>query len=129
MEENCVFCKIISGKMSCIKLYEDEFVIAIMDKFPASEGQALIIPKEHIDYLLHLDDKNYIHAFLVAKKIARAIDCSLNTLRTCIVVEGFQVPHVHIRLHPAYEKKLLLHGEIADDDSLRRVAEKIKKFI
>jgi histidine triad (HIT) family protein len=128
-QENCIFCKILSGSMNSIKLYEDEKCLVILDKFPATKGQALVIAKTHIDYIAHLDEKYYNHLFFVAKKIISAMDSSLNTLRTCIVVEGFEVPHAHIRLHPAYEKRLLLKGEIADDDDLRKIAEKIKKFL
>lgn len=128
-DPNCIFCKIISGEMNAIKLYEDELCIAILDKFPATKGQSLVIPKSHVDYISHLDEKVYSHIFKVAKKILAATDSALNTLRTCYIVEGFAVPHVHIRLHPAYEKKLLLEGELADDDDLRKIAAKIKQFL
>lgn len=117
----------MSGEIPSTKIYEDEQCSAILDKFPATEGQALIIPKRHAEYIMQENDETYTHLFLVAKKVAHAIDSSLKPLRTCIVVEGFEVPHAHIRLHPAYEKKLLTQGKMEDDIHLRKTAEKIKK--
>ncbi len=46
-DSNCIFCKIIAGEIPCFKLFEDEATLAFMDINPASEGHALVIPKEH----------------------------------------------------------------------------------
>ncbi|EQD78640.1 histidine triad family protein, partial [mine drainage metagenome] len=35
--EDCVFCKIVSGKVPSARLYEDESVIAILDINPISD--------------------------------------------------------------------------------------------
>ena len=97
------------GKVDFQKVYEDDACLAIMDIFPATKGQALIIPKKHNEYIFDLDDEEYQKLFSSAKLVAKAIDKSLKPLRTCIVVEGFQVPHLHIRLHPCYEPHLEMH--------------------
>ncbi len=127
--QNCIFCKILKKEIPSVKLYEDDLCMVILDKFPATKGQSLIIAKTHEPYILNLDDKTYNHLFQTAKKISRAIDKSLGTLRTCFVVEGFEVPHVHIRLHPAYEKALKTKGVEAADKDLAATAKKIKKKI
>lgn len=127
--DDCIFCNIVEGKIPSVKIWEDDEFMAILDKFPATRGQTLIIPKEHEEYILNLDDEIYNRLFNVAKKISKAIDKSLNTLRTCFVVEGFAVPHVHLRLHPCYEKKLLLEGKEASNSELIGVSEKIKSAL
>lgn len=127
MVDNCVFCKIVEGKIPSFKLYEDESCIVILDKFPATKGQSLVISKKHVDYILDLGEKEYLHLFEVSRKIGKAIDKSLKALRTCFIVEGFEVPHVHIRIHPAYEKRLALAGIEATSEELAEVLEKIKK--
>ncbi len=43
----CVFCSIVSGKIPCAKLYEDELVFAFLDIAPINPGHALVIPKKH----------------------------------------------------------------------------------
>ena len=126
-EQNCIFCRIIRGEIPSVKLYEDDYCIVILDKFPATKGQSLVISKEHKDYIFNLDEETYNHLFEVAKNISKTIDNSLNTVRTCLIVEGFEVPHAHIRLHPAYEKRLILIGKEASDVELREIADKIKE--
>ena len=57
-------------------------------------------PKKEVDYAFDLEDETYLHIFMVAKKITKALDKVFDTTRTCLVVEGFEVPHVHIKLYP-----------------------------
>ena len=60
----------------------------------------MVISKVEVDYVFDLDDDLYAHMFAVAKKVAEATDKAFGTERTCLVVEGFEVPHVHIKLYP-----------------------------
>lgn len=122
-----IFTKIINREISAHFLYEDEHCIVILDKFPGVKGQSLVIPKEHIDYAFDLDDDTYIHLFKTAKLIAKASDKALNAERTCLVVEGFDVPHVHIKIYPMQDTKkalgeILPHGVEASDEDLAVVA-------
>jgi len=127
--KECIFCRIIKGEIPSVSVYEDERCLAILDKFPATKGQSLVISKEHIPYIFEAEEELYMHLFKVARKIASAIDSAFKPLKTCIVVEGFEVPHVHIRLHPSYEARLETKGSIKDDSALREAAEEIKKKI
>ncbi len=45
--DNCIFCKIVAGKIPSTKLYEDELVLAFLDIAPINPGHLLVIPKEH----------------------------------------------------------------------------------
>lgn len=129
---NSIFSKIIKREIPAVFIYEDDVCVAIMDKFPTVIGQSLVIPKKETDYVFDLDDTIYQHILKVAKMVAIASDQALNTRRTCLAVEGFEVPHAHIKLYPMTmtTKSLgdyLQGGEMADDDKLTEVAEKIKK--
>lgn len=122
-----IFERIIRGELPSVKVYEDDTCIAIMDAFPSIPGQVLIIPKLAVDYAFALDDTTYQHLFGVAKKIAVAIDQALKPLRTCLVVEGFEVPHAHIKLYPTTAPKLtLVSGERATPEALEAIASKIR---
>lgn len=128
-----IFTKIIEREIPGQFVYEDDMCVAVMDKFPSLDGQVLVILKREVDYVFDMTDEEYQHLFLVAKKIARAIDKSLETARTCLVVEGFEVPHVHIKLYPFRElpeggslgERLKTTSEKSDEE-LQKVAEKIK---
>lgn len=95
-----IFSKIIARKIPGHFVFEDEHCVVLMDKFPAVPGQTLVIPKQETDYLFTLEDDLYQHLCSVAKRVARASDTVFETVRTCMVVEGFEVPHVHLRLYP-----------------------------
>lgn len=123
-----IFTKIIKGEVPGVIVWQDEKVFILMDKFPTALGQALVIPKEQIDYMFTMPDPLYSHIWLVTKRLANAMDKAFSPQRVCTVVEGFDVPHVHVRVYPIREGETLNahHGSIADDAELRECAEKIK---
>jgi histidine triad (HIT) family protein len=129
MKSDCIFCKIVAGAIPSFTLYEDDTCMVILDKFPATRGQSLVIPKHHDDYIVNLPDEIYSHLFSVAKKMAKVTDKAMKPLRTCFVAEGFMVAHVHIRLHPAYNPHLELQGKEASNEELEQVANEMKKFL
>ena len=117
-----IFTKIIERELPAHIIYEDDVCIAILDIFPKSKGQSMVIPKAEVDYAFDLDDEIYQHIFGVAKKIIKATDKAFSPRRTCLVVEGTHVPHAHIKLFPLYEKDLqplMEIGEEADHDELK----------
>ncbi len=97
-----IFTRIINGELPCYKVAEDENFFAFLDINPIAEGHTLVVPKKEVDYLFDLEDEVLAGLTSFAKKIAHAIDESLGTLRTGIIVEGLEVPHAHIHLIPIY---------------------------
>lgn len=124
---NSIFTKIIKRDIPAHFVYEDEHCVAILDRFPAVKGQTLVIPKKEIDYAFDLDDDTYLHLFKTAKLVAKASDKAFNAARTCLVVEGFDVPHVHIKIYPLADTSVALGailptGQEASDAELTIVA-------
>jgi len=129
-----IFSKIIRREIPAQFVYEDDTCVVIMDKFPSIKGQTLVIPKQEVDYAYDLDDHTYAHIFKIAKKIALASDKALDSKRTCLVVEGFEVPHVHIKLYPMQEgdKNLsaaLSAGPETGDEELNELATAIRESL
>ena len=126
-----IFSKIIRREIPAHFVFEDDVCVVIMDKFPGVSGQSLVIPKKEVDYVFDLDDETYTHIFNVAKRVAKASDAALKTSRTCLLVEGFEVPHVHIKIYPIKEGATALAPFLksdgpADDAELSKFAEQIK---
>jgi len=48
---DCLFCKIIEGKVPASKVYEDEDVFAFNDVHPKAPTHVLVVPKVHIPTL------------------------------------------------------------------------------
>lgn len=129
-----IFSKIIARKIPSTFVYEDDICVVIMDKFPSVRGQSLVIPKLETDYIFNLPEETYEHIFEVAKRIAKATDVAFDTERTCLVVEGFEVPHVHIKLFPVTEAShslasIMKHQTEKPDEELKMDAEIIKSYL
>ena len=72
-DPNCLFCKIIAGKIPSKKLYEDDDCLAFNDIAPAAPIHFLMIPKKHIAMLAEvtLEDTELLGKMMVlAPKIA-----------------------------------------------------------
>lgn len=125
-----IFTKIIKREIPAQFVYEDDHCIVILDRFPAVKGQSLVIPKKEVAYAFDLDEDTYLHIFKIAKRIAKASDKALAAERTCLVVEGFEVPHVHIKLYPVTNARRPLGAIMAEqtevsDEELSKVATQI----
>jgi len=127
--EDCIFCKIVNNEISRDEIYEDGHCIAMLDKFPATKGQSLVISKKHIPYIFDLDDDTYNHLFKITKKISKAIDKTLKPKRICIMVEGFDIPHTHIRIHPTYGKGIERNGKEISREESKSLTKQIKDNI
>ena len=131
-----IFAKILRGEMPCVKVYEDEQVLAFMDIFPQAPGHVLVVPREPARNLLELTDGALQGAMLRVKRIAQAVKKALNP--DGIVMTQFSgapagqtVFHVHFHIIPRQEGEALgAHGGgQADMTELQAQAEKIAAAI
>lgn len=129
--EDTVFTKIIKREIPAEILYEDELVIVVLDRFPLIEGQTLVISKKQEPYLFELDTASYTRMMEVAKSFATILDTSFDTLRTCAVIEGFAVPHAHIRLYPVTTEMTDFSGmgPMKSDEELAATAARIRPHL
>lgn len=101
---DCLFCKIISGDIPSVKVYEDEYVYAFNDIEPQAPIHIIIIPKVHIASGNELNDENASvvgHIFAVAAKIAKDMGFADNGWRivnNCGEDGGQTVGHLHFHL-------------------------------
>ncbi len=95
-----IFTKIINGEIPAYKIAENERFVAFLDAFPVVKGHTLVVPKQEIDYIFDLDDDTIAEMHVFAKKIAKALDKSLDCVRVGTLVAGLEVPHAHLHLIP-----------------------------
>lgn len=55
--DNCIFCKIVAGKIPSPRLYEDDKMIIIRDIEPKAKLHYLCIPKVHFALLSEMDEE------------------------------------------------------------------------
>lgn len=95
-----IFSKIAAGEIPSYKIAEDKNFYAFLDINPMSKGHTLVIPKIEEDYIFNLDDETYTGLMLFSKKVAAAIEKSIDCKRIGVMVVGLEVPHTHIHLIP-----------------------------
>jgi len=95
-----IFSKIIAGEIPSYRIYEDERFYAFLDINPLAKGHTLVVPKVETDYLFDLEDDLLAAMMIFAKKVAKAIDQTIDCKRVGVAVLGLEVPHAHIHLVP-----------------------------
>jgi histidine triad (HIT) family protein len=100
---DCLFCKIIAGKIPSRKVYEDERVFVFEDVNPQAPTHVLIVPKKHIAGLKEAgeEDAELIgHCQLVAARIGRerGIEFGYRTVYNVGPGSGQSVFHLHLHL-------------------------------
>jgi histidine triad (HIT) family protein len=66
---DCVFCKIVEGKIPSRKVYEDADMFAFHDINPVAPVHFMIIPRKHLDSLAAADES---HAAVLGRMMAMA---------------------------------------------------------
>jgi histidine triad (HIT) family protein len=100
---DCLFCKVIEGKIPSKKVYEDDRVFAFEDIQPQAPTHVLIVPKRHIAGLKEAtgNDAEIIgYCQLAAAKIARerGIEDGYRTVYNVGPRAGQSVFHIHLHL-------------------------------
>ena len=70
--ENCLFCKIVTGKIPCTQVYADADTLAFRDINPVSPGHILLIPRRHLENIIELDDTTALAMHSALKEIVAA---------------------------------------------------------
>ncbi|MBU88350.1 MAG: histidine triad nucleotide-binding protein [SAR202 cluster bacterium] len=103
-DNNCIFCKIVTGEVPCQQVYSDTTVLAFEDINPSAKIHVVVIPKTHytsFSTLRPTDDYVVGHLFSVAGKIANLLDVVTSGYR--IVVNqgsdaGQEIDHFHYHI-------------------------------
>ena len=95
-----IFTKIVNGEIPCYKIAEDENYLAFLDVNPNAKGHTLCIPKQEINKIFDMEEEHYLGLMKFSRKVAKAIEKSVDCKRIGVAVVGLEVPHVHVHLIP-----------------------------
>jgi len=124
-----IFTKIINGEIPCHKIAETDKYFAFLDINPLAKGHTLVIPKQEIDYIFDMEDDLLSGLNLFAKRVAKAVEKSIECKRIGVAVIGLEVPHTHIHLVPinAIGDLNFANPKITlENDELAEIASKIR---
>jgi histidine triad (HIT) family protein len=95
-----IFTKIVNGEIPCYKIAEDDNFLAFLDVNPNAKGHTLCIPKQEINKIFDMDEDLYMGLMSFSRKVAKAIEKTIECKRVGVAVVGLEVPHVHVHLIP-----------------------------
>ena len=104
-DPTCIFCKIIAGQIPCLKVYEDDVVLAFLDIGPLVNGHTLVIPKQHVATVMDAPPELLAAVSERLPKIAKAV-LQVSGAAACHVLvnngaEAQQsVHHLHVHILP-----------------------------
>ena len=131
--DNCLFCRIVSGEVPAVIVYEDINSIAFLDHRPLFHGHTLLVPRKHFETLVTLPPEQVGPLFSAAQTLARAIEVAMNAEGTFVAMNNRvsqSVPHLHVHVVPRRKKDGLKgffwpRTKYKDDDEMKVVQEKI----
>ena len=71
---DCIFCKIISGKIPTKLLSQTSSSISFLDAFPLAKGHVLVIPKNHHQKIQDLTPEENTDLFSLVHQMTSKID-------------------------------------------------------
>ncbi len=102
---DCIFCKIASGEIQGMRVYEDAETLAFMDLAKDVDGHVLVIPKKHCKNILDCDAETLSAVMNTVKKVSMHLTekCGydgVNLLNASDESAGQSMPHFHIHIIP-----------------------------
>jgi histidine triad (HIT) family protein len=133
-DPDCLFCGIVAGTIPSERIDENERTVAFMDINPATQGHALVIPREHSADLMEIGEDDLTATILAAQRLSQRMRevlgaDGINLINACGSVAWQTVFHFHIHVVPRYEDdplKLPWVPEPGDSDEIAEVAKKLR---
>lgn len=97
-----IFTKLINGELPSYKIHEDDLTFSFLALDQVNLGHTLVIPKQEVNHWQDVPEKEYLRVAINAQKIAKAIKAATGCPRVGSIVAGFEVPHYHLHLIPAW---------------------------
>jgi len=131
--DDCVFCKIIAGKIPAHKVYENDKIFAFLDVSPVNQGHVLVVPRAHHADLLETPDDVLSDMITRTKKIATAVmkavkadgfNLGCNTKKAA----GQAVFHTHFHVIPRFDNDGLKHWphKKLSDEEMAKIRDAVK---
>ena len=128
-----IFTEIIEGKRPGFIIFEDDSLIAILDKYPIDTGHSLVLPKTPYEKITEMPKNEVAELFSLIPEIANAILKATGAVAFSIAQNNGKeakqiIPHVHVHIIPRYADKATLWTKrgIPSDDELKELQQKIK---
>ena len=110
-----LFTKIIEGEIPGRFVWADDVAVAFGTIAPITDGHVLVVPRAEIVQLTDAPDEVLAHLIIVAKTIGLAQQAAWDAPRAALLVAGFEVPHLHLHVLPAWDEASLSFANARTD--------------
>lgn len=136
--EDTVFGKIVRGEIPAKVVYQDDDVMAFLDREPNNPGHTLVIPKKVAKNVFDIDEASFLTLMKIVRKIAPAVRDAVGATGVNILMNnepeaGQTVFHAHVHIIPRFgndkmkdfppSKPVSTHTE----EETEEIAERIRK--
>lgn len=97
-----LFTKIIQGEIPGRFVWKDQDVVAFLTISPITQGHTLVVPREEVDSWTHASPELLAKVMDVAQRIGKVQESIFDAKRVGVLMEGFEVDHLHVHVWPAY---------------------------
>ncbi|MFK0001301.1 HIT family protein [Paenarthrobacter sp. NPDC090522] len=97
-----LFTRIINGEIPGRFVWKDAEVVAFLTIAPITSGHTLVVPREEVDSWTHASPELLGKVMDVAQKIGKVQEDVFQAKRVGVLMEGFEVDHLHVHVWPAY---------------------------
>ncbi|MGL4337893.1 MAG: HIT family protein [Turicibacter sp.] len=123
-ESECLGCQLAKKELSTHVIYEDEYVICILDHEPFNRGHTLILPKRHVIDVDELDNET-AHAVMKASSlISKALKLAYHPDGITICQNGGifnDLTHYHMHVIPRFKEQCFADFYKEGEDDLQQI--------
>ncbi|MGQ0573223.1 MAG: HIT family protein [Pseudonocardia sp.] len=98
-----LFTKIINGQLPGRFVWSDDRAVAFLSINPLGPGHTLVVPRAEIDHWVDAEPDLVAHLTEVAHAVGQAVQEIWRPPRVGMIIAGFEVPHLHVHVFPAWE--------------------------
>ena len=100
----CLFCAMAEGRIKPHVVFEDSYLMAILDIAPIRRGHVQVFPRAHFTYFEDLPHNLARRVLTLGQKVAKAQKRLYGVERVAFLFTGGDIPHAHAHLVPMVEK-------------------------
>ncbi len=108
----CIFCQIAKHLSPAHIISENKEFMAFLDIYPPTfkgkitSPNIVVITKKHYksNPFEDLPENVYQRILLFSRSVSRKVQKNLKPLRVCLIIEGMEINHFHIKLYPIFKK-------------------------
>jgi histidine triad (HIT) family protein len=98
-----LFTRIIDGELPGRFVWSDDLAVGFLSINPLGPGHTLVVPRAEVDHWVDAEPDLLAHLTSVSHSVGAAVREVWQPPRVGLIVAGFEVPHLHIHVFPAWD--------------------------